>query len=159
MKEWNKNLCSPTVVKELLAKYQLAPQKGFGQNFLINARIPEEIAESSVPHEAWNDSYGHPLCALEIGPGLLQPLHWRVRPRGGGLQQVKAPQEGRLPRPGRADDHHLFSGVDVLGDIVQHQVVAEGFRQIFNVDHFAAASFPARIVHAAEFTDASHISA
>ncbi len=70
MKEWNKNLCSPTVVKELLAKYQLAPQKGFGQNFLINARIPEEIAESSVPHEAWNDSYGHPLCALEIGPGL-----------------------------------------------------------------------------------------
>lgn len=70
MKEWDKNLCSPAVVKELLAKYQLAPQKGFGQNFLINARIPEEIAESSVPHEAWNGNYGHPLYALEIGPGL-----------------------------------------------------------------------------------------
>ena len=70
MKEWDKNLCSPTVVKELLSKYQLVPQKGFGQNFLINSRIPEEIAESSVPKEAWNGNYGHPLCALEIGPGL-----------------------------------------------------------------------------------------
>lgn len=70
MKVWDKNLCSPSVVRELLAKYQLAPQKGFGQNFLINSRIPEEIAESSVPKEAWSGDYGQPLCALEIGPGL-----------------------------------------------------------------------------------------
>ncbi len=70
MEVWDKNLCSPAVVKELLAKYQLAPQKGFGQNFLINSRIPEEIAESSVPREAWSGTYGYPLCALEIGPGL-----------------------------------------------------------------------------------------
>jgi hypothetical protein len=31
----------------------------------------------------------------------------------------------------------------VLGDVVQHEVVAEGFGQMFNVDHFDAASFPA----------------
>ncbi len=70
MEMWDKNLCSPAVVKELLAKYHLAPKKGFGQNFLINARIPREIAESSVPEEAWDGGCTQPLCALEIGPGL-----------------------------------------------------------------------------------------
>lgn len=70
METWDKNLCSPAVVKELLAKYHLAPRKGFGQNFLINARIPQEIAESSVPEEAWGEDFSQPLCALEIGPGL-----------------------------------------------------------------------------------------
>lgn len=70
METWDKNLCSPAVVKELLAKYRLAPQKGFGQNFLINARIPQEIAEASVPEESWNSSFDQPLGALEIGPGL-----------------------------------------------------------------------------------------
>ena len=62
---------------------------------------------------------------------------------GGGLQQVEAAQEGGLARTGGADDNHLFPGADVLGDVVQHQVVSEGFGQIFNVDHFDAASFPA----------------
>ncbi len=70
METWDKNPCSPSVVRELLAKYHLAPKKGFGQNFLINSRIPQEIAESSVPEEAWNGSCAQPLYALEIGPGL-----------------------------------------------------------------------------------------
>ncbi len=69
METWDKNLCSPAVVKELLAKYHLAPRKGLGQNFLINARIPQEIAEASLPEEAWSGRC-KPLCALEIGPGL-----------------------------------------------------------------------------------------
>jgi 16S rRNA (adenine1518-N6/adenine1519-N6)-dimethyltransferase len=67
---WDKNLCSPAVVRELLEKYHLAPKKGFGQNFLINSRIPQEIAEASVPDEAWNGVCAQPLYALEIGPGL-----------------------------------------------------------------------------------------
>ena len=62
---------------------------------------------------------------------------------GGGFQQVETAQEGGLARPGGADDHHFFSGADVLGDAVQHQVVPEGLGQVFNVDHFGAASFPA----------------
>ena len=37
---------------------------------------------------------------------------------------------------------NLFPGVDVLGDVVQHQMVPEGLGQVFNVDHFDAASFP-----------------
>ena len=67
---WENNLCSPSVVKELLAKYHLTPRKGFGQNFLINSRIPREIAEASLPQEAGKEKNTHPLCALEIGPGL-----------------------------------------------------------------------------------------
>ena len=61
----------------------------------------------------------------------------------GGFQQVEAAQEGGLAGTGGADDHHLLPRGDVLGDVVQHQVVAEGFAQILNVDHFDAASFPA----------------
>ncbi len=57
------NLCSPKTVKELLDKYGLKPQKGFGQNFLINPEIPYRIAESSAFD---NDGVG----ALEIGPGM-----------------------------------------------------------------------------------------
>ncbi len=57
------NLCSPKTVKELLEKYGLKPQKGFGQNFLINPEIPFRIAESSSYN---NEGVG----ALEIGPGM-----------------------------------------------------------------------------------------
>lgn len=57
------NLCSPKTVKELLEKYSLKPQKGFGQNFLINPEIPYRIAESSA---FGNEGVG----ALEIGPGI-----------------------------------------------------------------------------------------
>ena len=67
---WENNLCSPSVVKELLVKYHLTPRKGFGQNFLINSRIPREIAEASLPQGAGEEKNAHPLCALEIGPGL-----------------------------------------------------------------------------------------
>ena len=59
-------LSNPSVVRELLAKYGLSPKKGYGQNFLINPRIPREIAEVSrgyVPGD-------RPAGVLEIGPGV-----------------------------------------------------------------------------------------
>ena len=57
------NLCNHSVVKELLAKYGLAPRKGFGQNFLINPDVPLHIAESADPA-------GECAAVLEIGPGV-----------------------------------------------------------------------------------------
>ena len=63
---------------------------------------------------------------------------------GRRLQQVQAAQKRRLTGPGRADDDHVFTGADVLGNVVEHEVVAERFGQMFNVDHFDAASFRAR---------------
>ena len=60
------------------------------------------------------------------------------------LEQVQAAQKRRLTGPGRADDDYVFTGADVLGNVVEHEVVAERFGQMFNVDHFDAASFQAR---------------
>lgn len=54
-------LYSPKVISELLKKYQLAPLKKLGQNFLRDENIVGKIAEAAVrPGEN----------ALEIGPGL-----------------------------------------------------------------------------------------
>ena len=54
-------LYSPKVINELLKKYQLAPLKKLGQNFLRDENIVSKIAETAVqPGEN----------ALEIGPGL-----------------------------------------------------------------------------------------
>ena len=59
------------------------------------------------------------------------------------LEQVQAAQERRLAGAGGADDDHVFAGADVLGNVIEHEVVAERFGQMFNVDHFDAASFQA----------------
>ncbi len=56
------NLCSPRYVRELMDEFSIAPQKRYGQNFLINDAIPKRIAEASA-------ETGAP-CVLEIGPGI-----------------------------------------------------------------------------------------
>lgn len=68
------NLCSPKTVRELLDKYNLAPRKGYGQNFLINRAVPERIAASAaagydVGYDGC-DGVCRGVCALEIGPGV-----------------------------------------------------------------------------------------
>ena len=54
-------MTSPTVLKALMDKYGVAPLKRFGQNFLIDGNICDNIAKAAVPQGA---------CALEIGPGM-----------------------------------------------------------------------------------------
>ncbi len=56
------NLTSPRYVKELMDEFSIAPQKRYGQNFLINDAVPVRIAEASAES-------GVP-CVLEIGPGI-----------------------------------------------------------------------------------------
>ena len=56
------NLCNPTTVKELMAEAGISFRKEYGQNFLINPLIPEEIADNCTDEE---DS-----MILEIGPGI-----------------------------------------------------------------------------------------
>ena len=55
------NVTSPRVVRQLMAQYGIAPLKKYGQNFLIDGNIADNIAAAAVPNGA---------CALEIGPGL-----------------------------------------------------------------------------------------
>lgn len=62
MNELEINLCSPRYVRELMDEFSIAPQKRYGQNFLINDAIPKRIAEASA-------ETGVP-CVLEIGPGI-----------------------------------------------------------------------------------------
>ena len=56
------------------------------------------------------------------------------------LEQVQTAQESRLARAGRTDDNDLFALLDMLVDTLEHLMVAKGFVQVFNVDHFRAAS-------------------
>jgi len=56
------NLTSPTIIKELLSKYEARPSKGLGQNFLIDKNILDKIVDSAdiKPTD----------IILEVGPGL-----------------------------------------------------------------------------------------
>ena len=62
------NLCNIKTVKSLLSKYSTDTKKGFGQNFLINASVPFDIAEESFNYHS-SVCYDAP-CVLEIGPGV-----------------------------------------------------------------------------------------
>ena len=64
-------LCNPSVVRALLEAHGLAPKKAFGQNFLINPAIPEQIAETGAYAPfLYKENEAEDACALEIGPGL-----------------------------------------------------------------------------------------
>ncbi len=68
------DLCNISVIRELMADAGITFRKEFGQNFLVNRMIPEDIAD------ACSDT---PECmVLEIGPGvgcLTQELALRYR--------------------------------------------------------------------------------
>lgn len=63
------NLCNIKTVKALLAKYSTDTKKGFGQNFLIDASVPFDIAEESYNYHM-SVSDGACPSVLEIGPGI-----------------------------------------------------------------------------------------
>ena len=65
------NLCNLSVVRRLLDEHGLAPKKGFGQNFLVNPAVPEDIADASAYAPfSYRENETEAACALEIGPGL-----------------------------------------------------------------------------------------
>lgn len=63
------NLCNIRVVKDLMARYGTDTKKGFGQNFLINPAVPENIADESYGYHR-ERNYGKESAVLEIGPGI-----------------------------------------------------------------------------------------
>jgi len=73
-------LTSPKEVRELLAKLGHRPNKGLGQNFLIDANILDIIANTAdiQPNEA----------VLEIGPGL-GALTERILPKAGSVTCIE----------------------------------------------------------------------
>lgn len=55
------NLASPRAVRDILARFGLAPHKQLGQNFLVDANVLEKIANAAGIEGR---------AVLEIGPGL-----------------------------------------------------------------------------------------
>ena len=62
------DLCNLSTVKKLMEKYGIAAKKGYGQNFLINPAVPNDIAEESYSYHV--SSGGKTGSVLEIGPGI-----------------------------------------------------------------------------------------
>ena len=56
------DLCNVSVIKEVMGEAGISFRKEFGQNFLINRIIPEEIAD--------NAAYSEDTLIIEIGPGI-----------------------------------------------------------------------------------------
>ncbi len=56
------DLCNVSVIKEVMGEAGISFRKEFGQNFLINRIIPEEIAD--------NAAYSDDTLIIEIGPGI-----------------------------------------------------------------------------------------
>lgn len=56
------NLCNLSVIKEVMAEAGITFRKEYGQNFLINPMIPEDIADSCADDEN--------SLIVEIGPGI-----------------------------------------------------------------------------------------
>ena len=69
-------LAKPAAAIAILQKYGLHTQKKYGQNFLIDADVPEKITEAA--------EVGKEDCCIEIGPGI------------GTLTQYLAEKAGRV---------------------------------------------------------------
>lgn len=55
-------LCQPTVIRQLMEEAGITLKKAYGQNFLINPAIPQDIAEACTEEKG--------SLILEIGPGI-----------------------------------------------------------------------------------------
>ena len=56
------DLCNLSVIRELMSDAGITFRKEFGQNFLTNRMIPEDIADNCTDN--------HESMVLEIGPGI-----------------------------------------------------------------------------------------
>ncbi len=56
------NLCSPNTIKQLMEENEIVFRKDYGQNFLINPMIPEDIADGCADTEE--------RMILDVGPGI-----------------------------------------------------------------------------------------
>lgn len=65
------NLCNLAEIRALMEKHGIAPRKSFGQNFLVNSAIPEEIANTSAyAAPLFTRENADSVRVLEIGPGI-----------------------------------------------------------------------------------------
>lgn len=113
------NLCDYSTIRELLSRHGFHFSKSLGQNFLIDASIPIQIAEASGADDT--------CCVLEIGPGI-GPLTSQLARRA---RKVVAVELDQTLLPVLAETLADFSNVEVIsGDIMKldlPQLVQEHF--------------------------------
>ena len=93
--------------RKSLTEHGLAPNKRFGQNFLVDERILEQILDAAA--------IDRQDTVLEIGPGTGQ-LTRRIAERAGNLVAVEIDRglAGMLAREFEGDDHVKIHCADIL---------------------------------------------
>nr|MBQ6242339.1 16S rRNA (adenine(1518)-N(6)/adenine(1519)-N(6))-dimethyltransferase RsmA [Lachnospiraceae bacterium] len=104
-------LADPQKTKELLARHDFLIKKGYGQNFLIDASVPEGIAAAA--------GLGPEDTVLEIGPGIGTLTQYLSAEAG----RVIAVEIDRKLEPVLADSLRGFDNVTVVwGDILKQDI-------------------------------------
>ena len=106
-------LADPAETKKIIAKYEFAFRKQFGQNFLIDAAVPESIVRAAGLTK--ND------IVLEIGPGIGTMTQYLAEAAG----KVIAVEIDKALLPILADTLAGFDNVSVIqGDILKTDIPA-----------------------------------
>lgn len=107
------DLCNIQEIKALLARHGFHFSKSMGQNFLIESRVPQQIAESA--------GGGGNIGVLEIGPGI-GPLTVQLAQRCG---KVVAVELDKALLPVLDETLSGFDNVEVVpGDIMKMNIPA-----------------------------------
>lgn len=99
-------LGSPSATKEVISKYSFAFQKKFGQNFLIDSNILENIVEAA---EITKDDF-----VLEIGPGIGTMTQYLCE----AARQVVAVEIDKMLIPILEDTLSEYDNVEVINQDV-----------------------------------------
>lgn len=128
------DLCNTGEIKPLLLKHGFHFSKSMGQNFLIDQRVPEEIAAAS--------GCGRENGVLEIGPGI-GPLTAQLAARAG---RVLAVELDRKLLPVLAETLKDFSNVEITqGDILKLDIPALVDERLSGLRPIACANLPYNI--------------
>lgn len=128
------DLCDIRDIKALLGRHGFHFSKSMGQNFLIESRVPEQIADSA--------GGGTNVGVLEIGPGI-GPLTAQLAKRCGKVVSVEL---DKALLPVLAETMSEFSNVEIVpGDIMKLDIPALIADKFNNLTPIACANLPYNI--------------
>ena len=128
------DLCNIQEIKALLARHGFHFSKSMGQNFLIESRVPQQIAESA--------GGGGNIGVLEIGPGI-GPLTVQLAQRCG---KVVAVELDKALLPVLDETLSGFDNVEVVpGDIMKMNIPALISDKLKNLTPIVCANLPYNI--------------
>ncbi len=120
------NLTSAATIKELLSKYEAKPNKGLGQNFLIDKNILDKIVQAA--------NIKNTDTVLEVGPGigtLTQELAQKAK-------RVIAVEKDKSMIEILAETLSGFTNVEVINnDILKiEQSLPAGYKLVANIPYY-----------------------